>query len=151
MPTFHAPAESRNGDRSDSYPLEFLPRKADNYMNSSFANLSGHRKMEKAQPGTGMLDIHSSDAGARAISDGDLVRVFNDRGCIQLRAQVSGKVPPGVVAASLDWNKFGAGGMNVNALTSERLNDLGGGPTFYSTLVEVEKLTLDKRETESLR
>jgi hypothetical protein len=28
----------------------------------------------------------------------------------------------------------------VNALTSETLTDLGGGPTFYSTLVEVRKV-----------
>jgi hypothetical protein len=27
----------------------------------------------------------------------------------------------------------------VNALTSERLTDIGAGPTFYSTLVEVAK------------
>jgi anaerobic selenocysteine-containing dehydrogenase len=30
-------------------------------------------------------------------------------------------------------------GLNVNALTSDRLTDLGGGATFYSCLVEVEK------------
>ncbi len=30
-------------------------------------------------------------------------------------------------------------GANVNALTSERLTDIGGGATFYSTLVEVAK------------
>jgi hypothetical protein len=28
----------------------------------------------------------------------------------------------------------------VNALTSETLTDIGGGPTFYSTLVEVRKI-----------
>jgi len=27
----------------------------------------------------------------------------------------------------------------VNALTSERLTDIGAAPTFYSVLVEVEK------------
>jgi hypothetical protein len=27
----------------------------------------------------------------------------------------------------------------VNALTSDRLTDMGGGPTFYSCLVEVAK------------
>jgi hypothetical protein len=46
-----------------------------------------------------------------------------------------------VVSARLDWNKLGrdlsGGGANVNALTSERLTDIGGGATFYSTLVEV--------------
>jgi hypothetical protein len=31
-------------------------------------------------------------------------------------------------------------GANVNALTSQRLTDIGGGATFYSTLVEVVKI-----------
>jgi len=48
-------------------------------------------------------------------------------------------LPSGVVAGKLDWGKLSAGGANVNALTSERLTDIGGGATFYSTLVEVEK------------
>ena len=38
---------SRDGVKmAERYPLEFLSRKADNYMNSTFANLDGHRKME---------------------------------------------------------------------------------------------------------
>ena len=28
---------------------------------------------------------------------------------------------------------------NVNALTSDRITDFGGGPTFYSCLVQVER------------
>jgi anaerobic selenocysteine-containing dehydrogenase len=49
-------------------------------------------------------------------------------------------VPAGVVAAHLDWPKMHADGENVNVLTSERLTDLGAAATFYSTLVEVEKI-----------
>ena len=49
-------------------------------------------------------------------------------------------LPAGVVAARLDWAKLHPDGANVNALTSERLTDIGAGATFYSTLVEVEKL-----------
>ena len=61
-------------------------------------------------------------------------------GAIALRALVNGQVGAGVVSARLDWNKLSAGGANVNALTRERLTDIGGGPTFYSTLVEVRKV-----------
>jgi len=43
------------------------------------------------------------------------------------------------VATRLDWSKFSVDGANANALTSERLTDLGAGATFYSTLVEVAK------------
>jgi hypothetical protein len=43
------------------------------------------------------------------------------------------------VAARLDWAKLHPDGGNINALTSERLTDIGGGATFYSVLVEVAK------------
>jgi anaerobic selenocysteine-containing dehydrogenase len=138
LPAFLPPTESRWGKDAARYPLEFLPRKADNYMNSTFAHLDGHRKMESK---TGQrLEIHPEDAAARAIADGDRVRLFNDRGSIELTALVNRELPAGVVAAQLDWAKLSAGGANVNALTSERLTDIGAGATFYSTLVEVVKI-----------
>jgi molybdopterin guanine dinucleotide-containing S/N-oxide reductase-like protein len=137
LPGFTPAAESRWSEASKRYPLEFLSRKADNYMNSTFANLDGHRKMEART--TQRLEMHPADAKARGIADGDKVRVRNDRGEILLTALVDGSVPEGVVAGRLDWAKFNAGGVNVNALTSERLTDIGAGATFYSVLVEVEK------------
>jgi len=114
-----------------------LARKNDNYMNSTFANLPGHRKMEART--NQKLEIHPLDAQSRGVGEGDLVRVFNERGAIELTAMLNAHLPAGVVAARLDWAKLHPGGVNVNALTSERLTDIGGGATFYSTLVEVEK------------
>jgi len=138
VPVFTAPAESRAHAAEGAYPLEFLPRKADNYMNSTFANLPQHQRMEART--AGVLEMHGTDAAARAIVTGDEVEVFNGRGSVALKALVNAQVSAGVVAARLDWNKLSAGGGNVNALTSETLTDLGGGPTFYSTLVEVRKV-----------
>ena len=86
------------------------------------------------------LEISAADAASRGIHGGDRIRVFNDRGELELRARVDGTVQPGVVAGYLNWARFSAGARNINALTSERLTDLGNGPTFYSTLVEVEKI-----------
>jgi anaerobic selenocysteine-containing dehydrogenase len=141
VPVFAAPTESRAHAAKGAYPLEFLPRKADNYMNSTFANLPVHQRMEART--AGVLEMHATDAEARKIATGDVVEVFNGRGSIQLRALVNAQVSAGVVAARLDWNKLGGdlsgNGANVNALTSETLTDIGGGATFYSTLVEVRK------------
>ena len=137
-PVFTAPSESRAHAAEGAYPLEFLPRKADNYMNSTFANIPSHQRMESRT--AGVLEMHRTDAAARAIVTGDEVEVFNSRGSIPLKALVNAQVSVGVVSARLDWNKLSAGGGNVNALTSETLTDIGGGPTFYSTLVEVRKV-----------
>jgi len=137
LPAFVPPTESRWGEGAERFPLEFLSRKADNYMNSTFANLDGHRKMESRT--SQRLEMHPTDAAARGIQDGDTVRIWNDRGKLKLTAMINPSLPAGVVAGKLDWAKLSADGSNVNALTSERLTDLGAGATFYSTLVEVGK------------
>ncbi|MHB1022456.1 MAG: molybdopterin-containing oxidoreductase family protein [Acidobacteriaceae bacterium] len=137
LPAYVPATESRNHSPNAQFPLEMLARKADNYMNSTFANLPGHQQMEAAT--SGLIEMHASDAGPRGIQNGDEVEVFNARGVVKLQAKVNGSVPAGVVAARLGWNKLSAGGAGVNVLTSERLTDLGGGATFYSTLVEVRK------------
>lgn len=137
LPAYVPPVESRWGAGAARYPLEFLGRKGDNYMNSTFANLEGHREMEAAN--RQRLELHPDDARARGIADGDPVRIFNDRGSLRLTAMINGSVPQGVVAGRLDWAKLHPEGENVNVLTSERLTDLGAGATFYSVLVQVER------------
>jgi len=138
LPAFIAPVESRFGELAKRYPLEFLSRKADNYMNSTFANLDGHRKTEART--SQRLEMHPTDAAARGIAEGDTIKIWNDRGELPLTALINASLPAGVVAGKLDWAKLSPGGANVNALTSERLTDLGAGATFYSTLVEVAKV-----------
>ena len=106
-------------------------------MNSTFANLEGHRKME-ARKATCLKCIRWMRRPA-ASSNGESVRIFNDRGSMRLTAHVNGSVPRAW------WRRNSTGPNctriddNVNALTSERLTDLGAGATFYSTLVEVSK------------
>jgi anaerobic selenocysteine-containing dehydrogenase len=139
VPEWRAATESRaNAQAAAQFPLEFLPRKADNYMNTTFANLPRHQKMEARS--AGVLEVHPTDAAARGIATGDAVQVWNARGTITLEARVTDAVPAGVVASRLDWQKLSHGGVNVNELTSQRLTDIGGGATFYSTLVEVKRV-----------
>jgi anaerobic selenocysteine-containing dehydrogenase len=131
---FTPPTESRHGSQAKAFPLELLARKADNFLNSSFANLTVIQNMEEV----GLLEMNATDAQSRGIVDGDAVRVFNGRGDIQLRARVDGAVQAGVVSAKLHWAKLTSGNRNINVLTSEKLTDLGNSATFYSVLVEVE-------------
>jgi anaerobic selenocysteine-containing dehydrogenase len=133
---FVAPEESRHTDSVKEYPLELLARKADNFLNSTFVNLPGMQKLEAQDE----LEMSRQDAERRGIRNGERVRVFNSRGEIYLTARVDGTVSAGVVGAKLGWAKLSEGGVNINVLTSARLADLGGGATFYATLVEVERV-----------
>jgi anaerobic selenocysteine-containing dehydrogenase len=131
LPSYEPPVESRLGEKK--FPLELVSPKAAERVNSTFGNQGAG-----AEAGS-RLEIHPDDATARGIGPGDLVRVFNARGSCQLIASVGDTVSPGVVCAeSVRWNKRSLGGRNINTLSNTRLTDLGAGPTFYSTLVEVE-------------
>ncbi len=136
--SFIPPSESRHAEKSRTYPLEMLARKADNYLNSTFSNLPSHESLENGN--MGVLEITERDAKVRNLLEGDSVRVFNDRGEIRLTARITDTIQPGTVSARLQWAKLSRDKVNVNVLTSARLTDLGGGATFYSTLVEVGKL-----------
>jgi len=130
------PVESRYGDSAlrQKYPIELISPKNDDSMNSTF----GYRHDTDRQ--TSFLKIHAHDAAPRGITDGDQVRIFNDRGSCLLIAKVDSSVAPGVACApSTRWPSKSPVSRNVNALTSPRLTDKGGGPTFYSCLVQVEK------------
>jgi len=135
--SFVAPEESRHTEQAVRFPLELLSRKADNYLNSTFANINSMQKMEHPD----QLEMTSADASRRGIREGDWVRVFNQRGEVRLRAHVNGAVQEGVVAALLNWARFAPDGKSINALTSETLTDIGAGPSLYSCLVEVEKIS----------
>ncbi|HEY0564395.1 MAG TPA: molybdopterin-dependent oxidoreductase [Terriglobales bacterium] len=132
------PVESRHN--ATTYPLEMLTRKADNYLNSSFCNLETHRPMEMNH----LLEMTGEDAKKRGIRDGERVRVFNDRGSVELTAKVyqngDARIQPGVVSSRLNWNKLAPDSKGLNQLTAERLTDIGRGPVFYSCLVEVEPI-----------
>ncbi len=135
---YTAPVESRFGDPAIAarYPLELVSAKNDDSMNSTF----GHRAEVDEQ--TSLLVIHPDDAVKRGILDGMPVRAHNDRGWSQFKARVVDDVPTGVVRAhSTRWSKQSIARNGVNQLTSDRLTDIGGGPTFYSCLVEVLPVT----------
>ena len=130
------PVESRLGAESlrSKYPLEMISAKSHDSMNSTFGN------HQSALRQTSTLFLHAEDAQRRGIRTGDRVQMFNDRGSCMLVADVNGTVREGVVwAPSVRWNKLAPDARSVNALTSDRLTDMGGGPTFYSCLVEVAK------------
>jgi anaerobic selenocysteine-containing dehydrogenase len=129
----HLPNHETAGS-SAAYPLAMISPPARNFLNSSFVNVTSLRAIE----GEPLLEIHPSDAQVRGIADGSTVRVFNARGSYRCRAAVSTRAREGVVnGLGIWWRKLGLDGRNVNELTSQRLTDMGRGPTFYDCLVEV--------------
>jgi anaerobic selenocysteine-containing dehydrogenase len=85
------------------------------------------------------LAMHPTDAAARGLATGAWVRVFNRRGQIRCRLEVTEDVRPGVVAMAKGlWCHSTVDGLTSNALVPDDLADLGGGATFNDARVQVE-------------
>ena len=86
--------------------------------------------------------VNSVDARARGISDGDLVRVFNDRGETRIRAYVTERIMPGVVDLPTGaWYQPDEKGIDMGGCANVLTNDdhsPGGALIMNSALVQVE-------------
>ncbi|WP_176331257.1 molybdopterin-containing oxidoreductase family protein [Burkholderia vietnamiensis] len=139
VPDYLPPYESAEAspELAARYPLAMISPPARHFLNSTFVNVESLRNTE----GEPHLDIHPADAESRGIGDGDMVRIFNDRGSMQAVARVTDRARAGlVVGLSIWWKKLSADGRNANEVTSQALTDLGNSATFYDCLVEVERI-----------
>ncbi|HSO74025.1 MAG TPA: molybdopterin oxidoreductase family protein, partial [Blastocatellia bacterium] len=138
VPAYIPPRESPFSapELAARYPLQLLSPPANSFLNSTFSHLKSFVRAER-EP---FIQLNAEDAKARGITDGETVRVWNDRGSCRLLARVSDRVNPGVaVALAIWWNKLSPGRTNVNQTVSQALTDIGAGATFYDNLVEVAK------------
>ncbi len=134
--TYVPPYESRQSapELAARYPLAMISPPARHFLNSSFVNVTSLRSIE----GEPLIEMHPSDAAARGLSDGVVVRAYNDRGEYRCRLAVTDRARPGVVVGlGVWWRKFGVAGTNANEVTGQALTDIGRGATFYDCLVEV--------------
>ncbi len=139
LPAYTPPLEDplTRPDLAARYPLQLLSPPRPQFLNSTFANSPHHR----AAAGEPTIELADEDARTRGLSDGDWVKVFNDRGQFQARVALTRAVRPGVaVATGIYWNKLVPGGSNVNNTSSSALADMGGGATFFDNLVEVRRI-----------
>jgi anaerobic selenocysteine-containing dehydrogenase len=139
LPGFEAAPESPSGDPLliSRFPLSLIAGKDRvHFLNSSYGGIARHLKAER-EPS---IDVNEEDAAERGIADGDMVRVFNDRGEVIVKARVGDRVGAGVVAMPFGWwGSKSPGGRSANALTNDEVPAFGGGSAFFDTLVEVSK------------
>jgi anaerobic selenocysteine-containing dehydrogenase len=77
------------------FPLVFLSTHTRFRTHSQYCNLPW--LLEINNGGVGFLEINPADATARGIADNAVVRVFNDRGEMKVRARLTQSMKPGVV------------------------------------------------------
>ncbi len=136
LPRYQEPEEScpSSAAASRSYPLCLLTPNTKNRIHSQFGNL----KMIRAVAEPLAVTISSADAGKRGILDGDLVRVFNGRGSLEVPARINFSLKPGCV--SMTNGTWISEGGTANFCSFGRATDMGHGAAFHDNLVEIEKV-----------
>jgi biotin/methionine sulfoxide reductase len=146
-PTWLPPVEGAGSPTAARYPLQLIANQPATRLHSQldFGATSLASKVKGREP----VRIHPRDAAARGIADGDIVRLFNDRGACLAGAVLSEALRPGVVQLSTGaWydpadpaaqTPFCVHG-NPNVLTLDAgTSRLAQGCTGQLTLIEIER------------
>jgi anaerobic selenocysteine-containing dehydrogenase len=129
------PVGAADPQLASRFPLVLVAPAGRFFLNSTFASLPWHL----AKMGPPRVHLHPDDAAARDLVDGSEVRVHNDRGSFLAAVAVDDATRPGLAFTyKAYWPRLSPGRTNVNAVTAVRDTDLGGGPTFHDTRVEIE-------------
>ncbi|GHT77847.1 dehydrogenase [Actinomycetota bacterium] len=85
------------------------------------------------------VKVSQEDADARSIQTGDIIKLYNDRGYVVIKAVINPGVRPGVLVIDHGWqgNQFIEG--HYSDLSNRIINDAIPGPAWFDTLCEIEK------------
>ena len=136
LPDYVPPRESPvdNQELAEKYPLNVISPKSHAFLNSCYANMEGKQKTQGDQ----FVLMNKINAEQRNINDGDMVKVFNDRGSYEGVLRLTDDVNPGIIVSTLGyWRQHNEG--TVNSISSAEFANMGNAPTFSDNLVEVTK------------
>ncbi|WP_350453696.1 molybdopterin-containing oxidoreductase family protein [Slackia heliotrinireducens] len=85
------------------------------------------------------IQINPTDASERGIVDGDIVRVFNDRGEVKMRAWLDAAMRPGMIWTEHTWLDDQYVDGHYSLLTSIATRDFHPAVHPFDTLVQIEK------------
>ncbi len=146
---FKEPAEAwPTNPLHKKYPLVFLSTHTRFRTHSQFVNLPWLKEINNG--GQGFLEINPRDARPRGIDEGDVVRIFNDRGEMKVRARLTESMKPGVVNCyqggwdTIRVKNYISG--HPNNLTHQIANpaqsvipNFPSNAAYYDVLVQVER------------
>ena len=148
-PRWYAPTEWLGDERAQRYPLHLIANQPASRLHSQLDGGATSRatKVHGREP----IRIHPTDAAARNLAGGDVVRVFNDRGSCLAGVVVDESLRPRVVQLSTgawydpldpsDPDSMCVHG-NPNVFTDDvGTSSLARGCTGAAVLVEIEKFT----------
>ena len=146
-PRWYDKQESLGSPRAVNYPLHLISNQPRTRLHSQYDH--GITSREAKIRSREAARIHPADAASRGIHDGDVVRLFNDRGARLAGVQLTESIRPGVIELGTGaWydplnpqknDSLEVHG-NPNVLTRDAgTSKLAQGPSAHSCLVQMER------------
>jgi anaerobic selenocysteine-containing dehydrogenase len=119
------------------FPLNLLSPKPHAFLNTQYGNETTQMKRQGEQ----RIMINPSDAASRSIANGSYVRVYNERGTFEAKADLTDDVGAGLIVTNVGhWPGLNRSGTAVNSTTAPRHANLGQAGVYSDNLVEVERI-----------
>lgn len=140
VPEYVRTTEGAEAARShEKYPLQLINKHYKGRTHSTYGNVPW---LKEAHPQ--VVWLNPIDARERGLTNGDVVRIFNDRGATLVPVKVTPRIAPGVAMLPHGaWHTPDADGTDKagspNVLTTWHPTSLAKSNPQYSTLVQVEK------------
>jgi assimilatory nitrate reductase catalytic subunit len=94
-----------------------------------------------------VISMNSDDMSRRQIKTGDLVKISNKRGHLNIRVQQSDELKPAETFIPMHWGKQFMNGLGTNALMPAAFDPISKQPELKHTAIKIEKLDLSWQMT----
>lgn len=132
LPTYEKLIEGKH--QGNKYPFNLMSPNTKNRIHSQFGNLESIKIIDPEPFAT----ISLNDAQTKGIQENEMVRVYNDRGELKIKARIDASLRPGnIVIVNGYWHEEGA---CPNILSKGRETDMGYGSAFHDNMVDYEKV-----------
>ncbi|WP_025289327.1 DmsA/YnfE/YnfF family dimethyl sulfoxide reductase [Bibersteinia trehalosi] len=138
LPIYARQFEGWDDPKREQFPLQLVGFHYKSRVHSTYGNVNVLQ-----QASLQSVWINPLDAEKRGIKNGDMVRIFNDRGETRVMANVTPRIIPGVTAMgegawyTPDGNRIDQNG-SFNVLTTQRPSPLSKGNPQHTNLVQIE-------------
>lgn len=147
LPTYTTEIEGLGMAKPDSrFPIQLLSPATHYFIGDSFTSVPRLAAMQSRPT----VELNPEDARERGIEEGDCCRIYNDRGESFAYAIIVKRLIRNVAGVQKQYrNSLMPRGLNANATNTQRVTDMGSGPSFYSNMVQIEKAVHDEIRAET--
>ena len=120
---------------AEKYPLIFTSKRPKFRVHTQYSSNPWLLELWK-EP---VVTIHPNDAASRGIKTGDVMKIFNDRGYVVVKAAVNPANRPGVLVIDHGWQKEDFIEGHYSDLSSHKSDVMVTNNAFFDCVVEVVK------------